>query len=99
MAISGEIALVLAKNYTNITQSTIQGTSYDYNTGELTFNTTDGDWVVPVNSGMTPAYKNTLDNIRYDNNTEKLEINGAEVLTKADAVGDDDNLNFDGWFD
>ena len=96
---NGTTAYALAKNYSNKVGSTINGTSYDYDTGELTFNTTDGDWVVPVNSGMTPTYKNTLDNIRYDNNTEKLEINGAEVLTKDDAVGDDDNLNFDGWFD
>ena len=93
------VTLAVAKAYSNKVGSTIQGTSYDYNTGELTFNTTDGDWVVPVNSGMTPTYKNTLDNIRYDNDTEKLEINGVEVLTKDDAVSDDDDLNFDNMFD
>ena len=91
------ITLALAKAYSNKVGSTIQGTSYDYNTGELTFNTTDGDWVVPVNSGMTPTYKNTLDNIRYDNDTEKLEINGAEVLTKENMASGD--LDFDGFFD
>lgn len=90
------VTLAVAKAYSNKVGSTIQGTSYDYNTGELTFNTTDGDWVVPVNSGMTPTYKNTLDNIRYDNNTEKLEINGEEVLTKADEASGD--LNFDNMF-
>ena len=90
------VTLAVAKAYSNKVGSTIQGTSYDYNTGELTFNTTDGDWVVPVNSGMTPTYKNTLDNIRYDNDTEKLEINGAEVLTKDDeATGD---LDFSDMF-
>ena len=90
------VTLAVAKAYSNKVGSTIQGTSYDYNTGELTFNTTDGDWVVPVNSGMTPTYKNTLDNIRYDNDTEKLEINGAEVLTKDDeATG---NLDFSDMF-
>lgn len=91
------VTLAVAKAYSNKVGSTIQGTSYDYNTGELTFNTTDGDWVVPVNSGMTPTYKNTLDNIRYDNNTEKLEINGAEVLTKENMASGD--LDFDGFFD
>ena len=90
------VTLAVAKAYSNKVGSTIQGTSYDYNTGELTFNTTDGDWVVPVNSGMTPTYKNTLDNIRYDNDTEKLEINGAEVLTKENMASGD--LDFDGFF-
>ena len=91
------VTLAVAKAYSNKVGSTIQGTSYDYNTGELTFNTTDGDWIVPVNSGMTPTYKNTLDNIRYDNDTEKLEINGVEVLTKENMASGD--LDFDGFFD
>lgn len=90
------ITLALAKAYSNKVGSTIQGTSYDYNTGELTFNTTDGDWVVPVNSGMTPTYKNTLDNIRYDNTDETLKINGAEVLTKDDEASG--NLDFSDMF-
>ena len=91
------VTLAVAKAYSNKVGSTIQGTSYDYNTGELTFNTTDGDWIVPVNSGMTPTYKNTLDNIRYDNDTDKLEINGVEVLTKENMASGD--LDFDGFFD
>ena len=91
------VTLAVAKAYSNKVGSTIQGTSYDYNTGELTFNTVDGDWVVPVNSGMTPTYKNTLDNVIFDNNTSTLQVNGEEVLTKAnEATGD---LNFDGFFD
>ena len=97
MALTADQAFILSRNYSNKVGSTIQGTSYDYNTGELTFNTTDGDWVVPVNSGMTPTYKNTLDNIRYDNDTETLEINGAEVLTKENMASGD--LDFDGFFD
>ena len=47
------ITLSLAKAYSNKVGSTIQGTSYDYNTGKLTFNTDSGDWSVPVNNGMT----------------------------------------------
>ena len=93
------LTLALAKSYTSKVGSTIQGTSYDYNTGELTFNTVDGDWVVRVNSGMTAGYKQTLDNVVYDNTTSTLQVDGKEVLTKDDAVSDDDNLNFDGWFD
>ena len=57
------VTLAVAKAYTNKVGSTINGTSYDYNTGELTFNTVDGDWTVPVNNGMNATYKQTLDNI------------------------------------
>ena len=35
------VTLALAKAYSNKVGSTIQGTSYDYDTGKLTFNTTD----------------------------------------------------------
>ena len=94
------LTLGAAKNYSNIVGSTIQGTSYDYDTSKLTFETVDGNsWSVQVNNGMNQAYKNTLDNTIYDNTDGVLKVNGVEVLTKDDAVSDDDNLNFDGWFD
>ena len=93
------LTLAAAKNYSNIVGSTIQGTSYDYDTSELTFNTDNGDWTVTVNNGMNSAYKQTLDNVKYNATDDKLEVNGVEVLTKDDAVSDDDNLDFDGWFD
>ena len=97
MGITAEQAMILSKNYSNKVGSRIQSTSYDYNTGELTFDTVDGQWIVPVNSGMTVEYKNTLDNISYANDT--LKVNGEEVLTKADEVSNDDNIDFGGWFD
>ena len=93
------LTLAAAKNYSNIVGSTIQGTSYDYDTSELTFNTDNGDWTVTVNNGMNSGYKQTLDNVTYDTVDDILKVNGEEVLTKKDAVSDDDNLNFDGWFD
>lgn len=97
MALTADQAFILSKNYSNKVGSTIQGTSYDYNTGELTFNTTDGDWVVPVNSGMTPTYKNTLDNIKYDEDTSALLVGDKEVLTKDDI--EDSDIDFGGMFD
>ena len=57
------ITYALAKKYANKVGSTIQGTSYDYDTGRLTFNTANGNWSVQVNNGMNAAYKETLDNI------------------------------------
>lgn len=96
MAMDGLIALALSKSYASKVGSTIQGTSYDYNTGELTFNTVDGDWVVRVNSGMTAGYKQTLDNVKYNATDDKLEVNGVEVLTKDDAESED--IDFSGFF-
>lgn len=90
------ITLALAKAYSNKVGSTIERTSYDYDTGKLTFSTTDGDWVVPVNNGMNAMYKQTLDNVIYNATNDKLEVNGSEVLTKADeATGD---LDFSDMF-
>lgn len=90
------LTLAAAKNYSNIVGSTIQGTSYDYDTSELTFNTDNGDWTVTVNNGMNSAYKQTLDNVKYNATDDKLEVNGEEVLTKKDeATGD---LDFSDMF-
>ena len=88
--------LALAKAYSNKVGSTIQGTSYDYDTGKLTFNTIDGDWSVPVNNGMNATYKQTLDNVVYNATDDKLEVNGTEVLTQDDVV--DEDIDFGGMF-
>lgn len=90
------ITLALAKAYSNKVGSTIQGTSYDYDTGKLTFNTTDGDWTVPVNNGMNATYKQTLDNVVYNATDDKLKVNGIEVLTKDDV--EDEDIDFGGMF-
>jgi hypothetical protein len=90
------ITLTLAKAYSNKVGSTIQGTSYDYDTGKLTFNTTNGDWSVPVNNGMNATYKQTLDNVVYNAAEDKLEVNGLEVLTKDDVENED--IDFGGMF-
>lgn len=52
-----------------------------------------------LSCGITTQDRLVLDNIEYDRTDETLKVNGEEVLTKKDAVSDDDNLNFDGWFD
>ena len=90
------VTLALAKKYSNKVGSTINGTSYDYNTGELTFNTVDGDWTVPVNNGINVTYKQTLDNIAYDNTTSTLQVNGVEVLTKENV--ENENIDFSNMF-
>ena len=90
------VTLALAKKYTNKVGSTIQGTSYDYDTGKLTFNTTNGDWSVPINNGMNAAYKQTLDHVKYDTTDDKLKINGAVVITQDDIATE--NIDFSKMF-
>ena len=90
------LTLALAKSYSKKVGSTITGTSYDYDTGKITFNTQDGDWTVPVNNGMNAGYKQTLDNVKYNVTDDKLEVNGVEVLTKDDAESED--IDFSGFF-
>ena len=88
--------LAVAKKYTEKVGSTITGTNYDYDTGKLTFDTDNGQWAVTVNNGMNSAYKQTLDNISYDNTTSALEVNGVEVLTKENI--ETENINFTNMF-
>ena len=90
------ISYALAKSYSNKVGSTIQGTSYDYDTGKLTFNTANGDWVVPVNNGMNSTYKRTLDNVKYDATDDKLKINGAIAITQDDIATE--NIDFSNMF-
>lgn len=90
------VTLGAAKKYANKVGSTITGTSYDYDTSKLTFETVDGNWTVSVNNGMTPTYKNTLDNVRYNATDNKLEVNGAEVLTAENIESED--IDFSGMF-
>lgn len=88
--------LALAKKYTNKVGSTIQGTSYDYDTSKLTFNTADGDWSVTVNNGMNATYKQTLDNVTFDATDNALKVNGQIVVTQDDAATED--IDFSNMF-
>ena len=90
------VTYALSKKYSNKVGSTINGTSYDYDTGKLTFNTNNGDWVVPVNNGMNATYKQTLDNIKYNTAEGALEVNDVAVLTKDDVETED--IDFSGMF-
>ena len=90
------ITYTMAKKYSNKVGSTIQGTSYDYDTGKLTFNTADGDWSVSVNNGMNATYKQTLDNVEYDAIDNKLKINGVVVVTQDDIATE--NIDFSNMF-
>lgn len=93
---NGTIAYALARKYSNKVGSTINGTSYDYDTGELTFDTQSGTWTVPVNNGMNASYKRTLDNVSYNSIDGALEVNGTKVITENDLA--QENLDFSNMF-
>ena len=88
--------LAVAKKYTEKVGSTITGTSYDYDTGKLTFDTNSGSWDVQVNNGMSAGYKQTLDNIKYDEDTSTLQVDGKDVLTAENTESED--IDFSGFF-
>ena len=90
----------LSKKYTEKLSSGIANSTYDPLSSTMHVEMTNGSsYDVIFDDGVTPQDRDFLDNVNYDVTDNKLEINGVEVLTKDDAVSDDDNLNFDGWFD
>lgn len=94
------VSYCLSKKYANKLSCGISNSTYDPGTSTMTVNLNDGSsYGIVFDDGVTPQDREFLDNVDYDSTDNKLEINGVEVLTKEDAVSDDDNLNFDGWFD
>ena len=94
------VTLAVAKKYAESLSSGIQGSTYDPSTSTMTVSLNDGNsYQVEFDDGVTTQDRETLDNIAYDTNSSTLQVNGVEVLTKDDAVSDDDNLNFDNMFD
>lgn len=94
------ISYALSKKYANKLSCGIANSTYDPMTSTMTVNLNDGgSYDIVFDDGVTPQDREFLDNVNYDATDNKLEINGVEVLTKDDAVSDDDDLNFDNMFD
>lgn len=94
------VVLSLAKKYAEKLSSGIAGSTYDPATSTMTVNLNDGStYDVVFDDGVSVKDRETLDNLKFDENTSTLLVGDKEVLTKDDAVSDDDNLDFDGWFD
>lgn len=94
------ITLALAKKHAEKLSCGIANSTYDPATSTMTVELNDGNsYDVVFDDGVTVQDRQTLDNIKYDNTTSSLLVGDKEVLTKDDAVSDDDNIDFDGWFD
>lgn len=91
------VVLSLAKKYAEKLSSGIAGSTYDPTTSTMTVNLNDGSsYGIVFDDGVTPQDREFLNNVNYDATDNKLEINGAEVLTKDDeATGD---LDFGNMF-
>lgn len=100
MAALDVVSYCLSKKYSNKLSSGISNSSYDPTTSTMTVNLNDGSsYGIVFDDGVSVQDRETLDNLKFDENTSTLLVGDKEVLTKDDAVSDDDNLDFDGWFD
>ena len=94
------VALKKAKDYAEALSSGIQSSSYDPNTQKMTVNLTNGSsYEIEFEDGISVQDRVVLDNIKYDEDTNALLVDDKEVLTKDDAISNDDNIDFGGWFD
>lgn len=93
------VSYALSKKYAEKLSCGVANSTYDPATSTMTVNLNDGSsYDVVFDDGVTPQDREFLDNVNYDVTDNKLEINGVEVLTKDDAVSDDDNIDFGGMF-
>lgn len=93
------ISLCLSKKYANKLSSGIAGSSYDPATSTMTVNLNDGSsYGIVFDDGVTTQDRIVLDNIKYDEDSSTLLVGDKEVLTKDDAVSDDDDIDFSGMF-
>ena len=92
--------IAISKSHTNSVSSGIASSSYDPNTSTMTVQLRDGNsYQIEFDDGVSVQDRLVLDNIKYDKDASILLVDDKEVLTKDDAVSDDDDLNFDNMFD
>lgn len=95
----GIIAYALARKYAQKLSCGVASSTYDPATSTMTVELNDGNsYDIVFDDGVTVQDRQTLDNIKYDNATSALLVGDKEVLTKEDAVSDDDNIDFGGMF-
>ena len=94
------VVLSMARKYAEKLSCGIANSTYDPATSTMTVNLNDGSsYDVTFDDGITTQDRIVLDNIKFDEDTSALLVNDKEVLTKDDAVSDDDDIDFGGFFD
>lgn len=98
MAALDVVSYCLSKKYSNKLSSGIANSSYDPATSTMTVNLNDGStYDVVFDDGVSVKDRETLDNLKFDEDTSTLLVADKEVLTKENMASGD--LDFDGFFD
>lgn len=91
------VSYCLSKKYSNKLSSGISNSTYDPATSTMTVNLNDGSsYGIVFDDGVSTKDRETLDNISYDEDTNALQVNGVEVLTKENV--ENENIDFSNMF-
>ena len=89
--------IAISKSHTNSVSSGIAGSSYDPNTSTMTVQLRDGNsYQIEFEDGITVQDRVVLDNIKYDEDTSTLQVDGKDVLTAENTESED--IDFSGFF-
>jgi hypothetical protein len=91
------VSYALSKKYANKLSCGIAGSSYDPVTSTMRVELNDGgSYDVVFDDGVTTQDRLVLDNIKYDEDTSTLQVDGKDVLTAENTESED--IDFSGMF-
>lgn len=94
---NGTIAYALARKYAQKLSCGIQSSSYDPTTSTMQVLMNDGSsYDVVFDDGVSVQDRLVLDNIKYDEDTATLLVDGKDVLTAENIESED--IDFSGMF-
>ena len=97
MAALDVVSYCLSKKYSNKLSSGISNSSYDPTTSTMTVNLNDGSsYGIVFDDGVSVQDRIVLDNIKFDEGTSTLQIDGKDVLTAENTESED--IDFSGMF-
>lgn len=89
--------IAISKSHTNSVSSGIASSSYDPNTSTMTVQLRDGNsYQIEFDDGVSVQDRLVLDNIKYDEDTATLLVDGKDVLTAENTESED--IDFSGMF-
>lgn len=97
MAALDVVSYCLSKKYSNKLSSGIANSSYDPATSTMTVNLNDGSsYGIVFDDGVSVQDRIVLDNIKFDEDTSTLQVDGKDVLTAENTESED--IDFSGFF-
>lgn len=89
--------IAISKSHTNSVSSGIAGSSYDPASSTMTVQLRDGNsYQIEFDDGVSVQDRLVLDNIKYDEDTATLLVDGKDVLTAENTETED--IDFSGMF-